>query len=67
MLEWKNAPVYYSIYFIGSKLASQFLGFRIAFKSLDHVRGQGAGRFKSGAYTLVREHFETARNAVLGH
>jgi hypothetical protein len=25
-----------------------------------------ADRFKSGAYTLVREHFEAIRNAALG-
>ncbi len=40
---------------------------RIGFKSLDHVRGQGVRRFKRGAYTLVREHFEAPRNAVPGH
>jgi len=28
--------------------------------------GQGAGRLKSGAYTLVCEHFETSRNTALG-
>jgi hypothetical protein len=28
-------------------------------KIVDHAQGQGANRFKSGAYTLVFEHFET--------
>lgn len=28
---------------------------------------QGAGRRKSGAYTIVREHFSTACNAAMGH
>ncbi len=35
-------------------------------KPLDFVRGQGAIRFKSGAYTLVREHFESDWNAAIG-
>jgi hypothetical protein len=28
-------------------------------KIVDHVQGQGENRFKSGAYTLVFEHFES--------
>jgi hypothetical protein len=37
------------------------------FKALDNVQGQGAERFKSGAYTLVREHFEPVRNTAIEH
>jgi hypothetical protein len=37
------------------------------FKALDNVQGQGAERFQSGAYTLVREHFETVRNTAIEH
>jgi hypothetical protein len=37
------------------------------FRALDHVREQGASRFKSGAYALVCEHFESDCNAALGH
>jgi len=29
--------------------------------------GKATMRFKSGAYTLVREHFKTHRNAAIGH
>jgi hypothetical protein len=36
------------------------------FRALDLVRGQGVSRFKSGAYTIVREHFEAARNTAIG-
>ena len=35
-------------------------------KPLDFVREQGAEPLKSGAYTLVREHFEWVRNTALG-
>jgi hypothetical protein len=35
-------------------------------KNLVFVRGQGAIRFKSGAYTEVREHFEADRNTAIG-
>ena len=43
-------------------------------KIVDHVQEQGendsaelvAGRFESGAYTLVFEHFESVFNAALG-
>jgi len=35
-------------------------------KPLDFVREQGARPLKSGAYTIVREHFEWARNTALG-
>jgi len=41
--------------------------FRIGFKILDYVRGQGVIRFKSGAYTSVREHFEADHNVAIGH
>ena len=33
----------------------------------DHVRGQGASRFKNGAYTIVREYFKPARNTAIEH
>jgi hypothetical protein len=36
------------------------------FKGLNFVRGQGVVRFKSGAYTTVREHFAANRNAAIG-
>jgi len=39
---------------------------RIDFKLLDLVREHGEIRFKSGAYTLVREHFESNFNKALG-
>jgi hypothetical protein len=35
-------------------------------KALDFVRWQGVIRFKSGAYTAVREHFKSDRNAARG-
>jgi hypothetical protein len=35
-------------------------------KNVAKGSGQGAGRIKSGAYTLVCEHFEPIRNAALG-
>ena len=35
-------------------------------KDLDLVRWQGVIQLKSGAFTLVREHFEFAYNAVIG-
>ena len=40
-----------------NKLVSKLLGL---------ARGQGVVRFKSGAYTIVREHFEPVHNAVIG-
>jgi hypothetical protein len=40
--------------------------FRIHLKKVDQGSGQGAGRLKSGAYTLVCEHFEAGRNAAMG-
>jgi hypothetical protein len=39
--------------------------FKIGFKRLDDIRGQGLIRFKSGAYTVVREYFETDYNAAI--
>jgi hypothetical protein len=39
---------------------------KLALKLLDFVRGQGKIRFKSGAYTVVREHFESDFNKGLG-
>ncbi|MBW1741866.1 MAG: hypothetical protein JRJ47_00350 [Deltaproteobacteria bacterium] len=35
-------------------------------KNVDQASGQGAGRRKSGAYTVVCEHFEPTRNAAMG-
>ncbi len=35
-------------------------------KPLDFVRERDAGLLESGAYTVVREHFERARNKALG-
>ena len=32
----------------------------------DSVQGQGTIDLKSGAYTSVREHFQTDRNAAIG-
>jgi hypothetical protein len=37
------------------------------FKTSDCVRGQGIPRIESGAYTLVREHFNSRDNAAIGH
>jgi hypothetical protein len=39
---------------------------RIDFKPLDLAREQGGIRFKSGAYTIVREHFESDSNTAIG-
>ena len=36
-------------------------------KIADRVREQGEIRFNSGAYTLVREHFEADFNEAIGH
>ena len=35
-------------------------------KIVDNAQGQGENRFKSGAYTLVFEHFESVFNTALG-
>jgi hypothetical protein len=35
-------------------------------KIVDYAQGQGENRFKSGAYTLVFEHFESVGNKALG-
>ena len=42
-------------------------GIKAILKIADHVREQGAIRFKSGAYTLVREHFGAECNAAIGY
>jgi hypothetical protein len=34
-------------------------------KNMDQGSGQGAGRLKSGAYTVVFEHFESSRNTAM--
>jgi hypothetical protein len=33
---------------------------------IDHAPGRGANRFKSGAYTLVFEYFESVCNKAIG-
>ena len=38
----------------------------IDFRPLDLAREQGGIRFKSGAYTIVREHFESDSNTAIG-
>jgi hypothetical protein len=38
---------------------------RSCFKIVDYVQGQGVPRIESGAYTLVREHFNSRDNAVI--
>jgi len=35
-------------------------------RSVDHVQGQGITRIENGAYTLVREHFNSRDNAAIG-
>ncbi len=35
-------------------------------KKVDQGSGQGAGRRKSPAYTIVCKHFEPTRNAAMG-
>jgi hypothetical protein len=39
---------------------------RTHLKNVDQGSGQGAGRGKSAAYTVVCEHFEPTRNAAMG-
>jgi hypothetical protein len=39
---------------------------RSGFKTSDQVQGQGVPRIESGAYTLVREHFNLRDNAAIG-
>ena len=39
---------------------------RSCLKIADHVQGQGVTRVESGAYTLVREHFNSRDNAAIG-
>jgi hypothetical protein len=41
--------------------------FKTGFTAADYVQGQGLNRFKNGAYTIVREYFETIRNAGIEH
>ncbi len=41
--------------------------FKEVLKIADHVQGQGENRFKSGAYTIVFEHFESVFNTAIGH
>jgi hypothetical protein len=43
----------------------QLHGLKTVIKTPEFFRGQGAIRFKSGAYTQVREHFEPNWNAVI--
>ena len=39
---------------------------RSGFKTSDQVQGQGVPRIESGAYTRVREHFNSRDNAAIG-
>jgi hypothetical protein len=36
------------------------------FKTSDQVQGQGVPRIENGAYTLVREYFNSRDNAAIG-
>jgi hypothetical protein len=40
--------------------------YKVISKIVDHAQGQGENRFKSGAYTVVFEHFESVFNTALG-
>jgi hypothetical protein len=51
--------LYFSNIFVGNETKSYI-------KDVDQGSGQGAERFKSGAYTAVCEHFEPIRNAAMG-
>jgi hypothetical protein len=44
--------------------APQFV--KAVLKIVGGVQGQGKNRFKSGAYTIVFEHFESVFNTALG-
>jgi hypothetical protein len=76
-LNKKKSPLLYS----GSFAVNSYAKFaRISIKScsdgdfykkpilkiVDNAQGQGENRFKSGAYTLVFEHFESVFNTALG-
>jgi hypothetical protein len=50
----------------GHRQKAGFINAKLAFRPLGFDCGQGVIRFKSGAYTPVREHFESNRNAVHG-
>ena len=52
--------------FANNSVSIFFFYLKLVSKSLDLVREQGAIRFKSAAYTAVREHFESDRNAAIG-
>jgi hypothetical protein len=39
--------------------------FEVSSKIVDYAQGQGENRFKSGAYTLVFEHFESVFNTAI--
>mgnify|MGYP001825230921 CR=1 FL=1 len=40
--------------------------YRSVFKVLDQVQGQGVPRIENGAYTLVREYFNSRDNTAIG-
>jgi hypothetical protein len=40
---------------------------RSGFKASDHVREQGVLRIENGAYTQIREYFNSWDNAAIGH
>ncbi len=62
--------------FCAESLSARFPGLPVATKInfsleaiskiVDSVKGQGANRFKHGAYTLVFEYFESVGNTALG-
>ena len=67
---FRNAAGYYGIIFINSAeyrqgiLKCQCLWYNKM--NRDHCRGQGEGRRKNLAYTVVREAFETVYNPTIG-
>ena len=56
-----NEDYFYWICALRYKHSKPFSKCQIMFESKASIR------FKSGAYTLVREHFEPDRNAAIGH
>jgi hypothetical protein len=48
------------------KRLSRSMKCKTGFKTADFVRWLGVIRFKNGAYTLVREYFESDYNTAIG-
>jgi hypothetical protein len=65
-----TSALHYSMFFIRFKFSIFQLTktyFRIGCKAFNFVvRGQGGKQIKSGAYTIVREHFELFCNTAIG-